>query len=674
MVLQVQPELVASSMPVSISDIVFNSKDEIFISSWPGIIYKVVNGNNPTVFAGGGTQTENYDGTGTEARFVQLRKMVFDRVDNMYIVSEETIRKVTPDAVTTTVAGQVGVQQMRYHVDALRANFYVGVALMISKYGHLYIRDTLFGVAVLGLPPIMVTEQTLDVTPSVNVRNTTNDSMGGLLRITNPRGDNAGVDNDEVGEIRFTANDSAKTHQQFANIKATAPSVSSASEQGMLELGVACTDTGGVDSIITMTGGLDGKSSTTTIAGNMEFNGDLKLDSGFRTVTIPGLGNPNLPLEYLELKTFETPLDFERKNWTAFADMDSDGNIIFAGGISGKIYKSTPAGEISVLTTIVVPSDRLNALAVDKTDNSIYISRSVANQAVTKLIKQGTVVDYNVTASGGKYCINGSENPEIKLYVGVTYRFILSTDVAANHPFFLTTSSTGGAAASSNSIHSESEVSTNYSNDVITFTPTQERNIYYHCSNHNMGNQLTVLDKLDTATGYSIDYEWTVFTPANGDGTLRLGFNSQGQMYCVTYMNSTLYSVDKYSGIFTELLQISVGEYGSRPERYNQIWRVQDFTFDKDDNIFCLDVWGYGQEYGAGEAVSQGYVPGRFVYKIDMTDPANPVGSWFTPGDSALADLSPKHANTFYGIAVDKAGNVYFNLAPDGQVVILMVL
>ena len=142
----------------------------------------------------------------------------------------------------------------------------------------------------------------------------------------------------------------------------------------------------------------------------MEFNGDLKLDSGFRTVTVPGLGNPNLPLEYLELKTFETPLDFERKNWTAFADMDSDGNIIFAGGISGKIYKSTPTGEISVLTTIVVLSDRLKTLAVDKTDNSIYISIEV-NQAVTKLIKQGTVVDYNVTASGGKYYINGSENP-----------------------------------------------------------------------------------------------------------------------------------------------------------------------------------------------------------------------------------------------------------------------
>ena len=129
--------------------------------------------------------------------------------------------------------------------------------MMISKYGHLYVRDVIFGVAVLGLPPIMVTEATVDITPSINVRNTTNDAMGGLLRITNARGSNAGVDNDEVGEIRFTANDSANTHQQFANIKATAPSVTSGSEQGKLELGVACTDTGGVDSIITITGGVD---------------------------------------------------------------------------------------------------------------------------------------------------------------------------------------------------------------------------------------------------------------------------------------------------------------------------------------------------------------------------------------------------------------------------------
>ena len=107
-----------------------------------------------TFSAGGGTQTENYDGAGTEAKFVQLNKIVFDSQDNIYTVSQQTIRKVTPAAVTTTVAGQVGVQAERYHIDALRGSFYSLNTLMISKYGHLYARDTIFGVAVLGLPPI----------------------------------------------------------------------------------------------------------------------------------------------------------------------------------------------------------------------------------------------------------------------------------------------------------------------------------------------------------------------------------------------------------------------------------------------------------------------------------------------------------------------------------------
>ena len=43
-------------------------------------------------------------------------------------------------------------------------------------------------------------------------------------------------------------------------------------------------------------------------------------------------------------------------------------------------------------------------------------------------------------------------------------------------------------------------------------------------------------------------------------------------MYCVSYMNSTLYSVDKYSGVFTELLQLTVGEYGGN-DKYTQLNR-----------------------------------------------------------------------------------------------------
>ena len=321
-----------------------------------------------------------------------------------------------------------------------------------------------------------------------------------------------------------------------------------------------------------MTGGLDGKSSTTTIAGNMEFNGDLKLDSGFRTVTVPGLGNPNLPLEYMELKTFDTPLDFAEKNWTAYSDLDSDGNIIFVGGISGIIYKSTPTGEITALTTITVLSDRLKTLAVDKTDNTIYIDRG-EHPKVAKVIKQGTVIDYNVTASGGEFLINGSARPHLKLYIGVTYRFILNSDVVANHPFFLTSSSVSWAA-SANAIHSGSEVDVNYDGSIITFTPSQERTtanqFFYQCGNHdNMGNEITVLDKLDVPTGYVIDYEWTTWTPANADYNPMFVWNKQGDMYAVTHIpNSTLYSADKVSGDFTPLLQLTDSNIAGRAAQF----------------------------------------------------------------------------------------------------------
>ena len=288
--------------------------------------------------------------------------------------------------------------------------------------------------------------------------------FGGVINISNSKL-TPGMINDTAGSIEFTAPNDATNEHKFANINVTAASVTDASEVGKMELGVACSDTGGIDSIITMTGGVDSQSSMTTIAGNLQFNGDVKLDSSVQTITVPYGGNPNMPLEHLELKTFDTPLDFGPRNYDTRSSLDSDGNIIFTGGNSGKIYKSTPTGEITVLTTYSTQYG-IESFALDKTDNSMYLDRN-DNFKITKIIKQGTIVDYNITASGGEYLINGYAKPAMKLYVGVTYRFIISDSVSANHPFFLTTSSTGGGSASSNSIHSGSEVTVTTEGDTI---------------------------------------------------------------------------------------------------------------------------------------------------------------------------------------------------------------
>ena len=134
-------------------------------------------------------------------------------------------------------------------------------------------------------------------------------------------------------------------------------------------------------------------------------------------------------------------------------------------------------------------------------------------------------------------------------------------------------------------------------------------------------------------------------------------------MYCVTTSKPAVYSVDKYSGTFSMLLAITDSDSNSM-NRFIQPKYFQDIALDKDGNIFCLEINGYAQTYGAGGAPSFGYVDGRFVYKVDMTDPANPVGDWFTPGHPDIVALTPQNDNMFYGITVDKSGNVYFSLTP----------
>ena len=177
-----------------------------------------------------------------------------------------------------------------------------------------------------------------------------------------------------------------------------------------------------------------------------------------------------------------------------------------------------------------------------------------------------------------------------------------------------------------------------------------------------MGNQLTVQDKLDVATGYSIDYEWTPFNYANGDYQPHFAFSSTGNMYAVSEMFScSLYSVDKLSGNFTFLFRLTNADTS---DRFAQPWRIYAVAMDTNDNIYCLDGNSYNQADGWADAHTAGYLDGRFIYKIDMSDPINPSGSWFTPGSapgtSELANLMPKNMYTNKDLTIDKNGNIYF--------------
>ena len=101
----------------------------------------------------------------------------------------------------------------------------------------------------------------------------TNNATGPTLRLSNARGENAGVNNDVAGTIEFLNNDDGNNSQSFGNIKTTATAVANGSESGKMEFGVATTTSGAVATVLTITGGADASSSTTTIAGHLTVNG-----------------------------------------------------------------------------------------------------------------------------------------------------------------------------------------------------------------------------------------------------------------------------------------------------------------------------------------------------------------------------------------------------------------
>ena len=107
-------------------------------------IRKVTSGGVVTTLAGGGGDGDNesVDGTGSAARFSSLGGVALDGSGNVYVADEgnDTIRKVTPDGVVTTIGG---TPKLADGVDGVgsRALFSAPSGVAISSDGILYVAD-----------------------------------------------------------------------------------------------------------------------------------------------------------------------------------------------------------------------------------------------------------------------------------------------------------------------------------------------------------------------------------------------------------------------------------------------------------------------------------------------------------------------------------------------------
>ncbi|HET7864786.1 MAG TPA: hypothetical protein VFL86_10320, partial [Burkholderiaceae bacterium] len=114
----------------------------VYVASGNKIQRLSKNGGTAAVFAGS-ADAGFQDGLASDARFNELRDMVFDAAGNLFVADRgnAVIRKITPDGQVSTFAGMPGE---RGSVDGqgTNARFVMPGALAIDSVGNLYVGDT----------------------------------------------------------------------------------------------------------------------------------------------------------------------------------------------------------------------------------------------------------------------------------------------------------------------------------------------------------------------------------------------------------------------------------------------------------------------------------------------------------------------------------------------------
>ena len=101
---------------------------------------------------------------------------------------------------------------------------------------------------------------------------------------------------------------------------------------------------------------------------------------------------------------------------------------------------------------------------------------------------------FSVTVSSGKYHLDGSSNPSLKLKRGYVYYFDATDSTTSNHPLLLSSSSSGGNTSGE---YTNGVTNSQTTNGTMTFQVPSDApsTLYYVCAYHSgMGGEITISD------------------------------------------------------------------------------------------------------------------------------------------------------------------------------------
>ena len=113
-----------------------------------------------------------------------------------------------------------------------------------------------------------------------------------------------------------------------------------------------------------------------------------------------------------------------------------------------------------------------------KSENSKTASTSSTDNSTSD---NGTT--FKVTASGGKYYLDGTESKSLNLKKGYTYYFDSSDSSTNSHPFYIGTTSGGGNYTGE---YTSGVTSSRTTTGTLTFIVPSDSptTLYYNCGNH----------------------------------------------------------------------------------------------------------------------------------------------------------------------------------------------